>query len=230
VLDPVRRRAILMAMVGVLGAACGSIVNSPPPTPKAPYTLAPPTPPISAVATVAPTEPGQPYVAEDLASYINAAPVGFPTALRTPAVAEALADRIWTFDGQPYRDLWLAGSCENGACEFSATGVPAFARSADVVDAYFLKVNLGSGLFSDGGRPSLKGLPSELVPRLDAIARAHDAAALLADEALLGATWEIPPPAGTFLLRYGRGLEEGDPAAFVTVSLPDEKVLSIRSE
>jgi hypothetical protein len=89
---------VLLGSVLLIATACAPMHRGPDvATPKPPYTLAPPTPTLSPIGTVGPLGAGQPYSAEDLASIVQGAPVGFPVELRTPAVAQVLADRIWSF-------------------------------------------------------------------------------------------------------------------------------------
>jgi len=225
-------RVFAWVIVAAALSACAPTPNgSPDPYfTKAPYTLAPPTPTLSAQATVGPTGAGQPYTADLIQPYLNNAPISFPNELRVTPVAEAIADRIWTFDGRPYRDVVIGGSCEGSLCEVSVTGLPAFSSTPDEADFYALTVDRGSGLFSDAGEPLLRGFPTDLVPQLDAIARAADSAGRLRDLALLGSSWRIPPPNRAFTLEYGMGLEERDPVVFVTVDLDNGAVIAIRTE
>jgi hypothetical protein len=108
--------------------------------------------------------------------------------------------------------------------------VPGFAASIDTADAYLFLVDLRSGLFSLGGPPALRGFPPELTSDLDALARSLDEAGQLKGLGLLGTEWTIPPPADTFLLRYGKGLEEGDPTLVVILDRSARKVISIESQ
>jgi len=195
---------------------------------KAPRTFPPPTPTLSPAGTVDPSGPGQPYGAADLQPYFANAPEGFPNVLKTQQVAEALAGRIWSFDGQPYRMAWLDGSCESGRCEVSFTGLPVFAPTPDTEDVFFVTLDQRSGIFSETHEPSLKGFPPNLVDRLDTLARSLDTKGTFSGLPLLGSEWVIPPPDDAFTLRYGRGNEEGDPTYLVTLSRADRRILTIR--
>lgn len=225
-------RSVLGFFIGLTAivAACGPLVNDQSAAPiKASYTLAPPTPTLSPQGTAGPDGPGQPYAAGDIQPFLERAPIGFPDELRTPFVAAAVADRVWSYDGRPYRDVLFGGSCESEICEFSVTGLPTFAPTHDASDTWFLRLDRRTGLISTHGAPSLKGFPPELVPELDSLARSLDVDGRLTDLALLGAQWSIPPPGDAFQLRYGKGLEEGDPTLLVTLSRSERVLLSIES-
>lgn len=179
--------------------------------------------------TAGPGWPAQPYAASDIRPFLERAPIGFPDELRTPFVAAAVADGLWSYDGRPYRDVLFGGSCESGICEFSVTGLPSFAPTHDTSDTWFLRLDRRTGLISTQGPPSLNGFPPERVPELDSLARSLDADGRFGDLGLLGAQWSIPPPAGAFELRYGKGLEESDPTLVVTVSRTDRVILPIET-
>jgi hypothetical protein len=196
---------------------------------KAPYTAARPTPTLSRAGTVAATGPGQPYTAAAVEPYFATPPEALPDALKTRGVAEALAGRIWTYDGRPYRMLWLGATCENQRCEISATGLPTFAPTTDYEDVFFVSLDQRTGVFGEAHAPSLKGFPPELTPDIDRLARSLDTVGQFSGLPLLGMEWVIPPPDRTFTLRYGRGNEEGDPTYLVTVSIAEHRIISVRS-
>jgi len=81
------RQLLLLGPLVALISACSpvALVGTPAPTDKAPYTQAPPTPTLSAIATVAPTGHGRPYTAEMIAVELRS--LGF--AVPDPAVYSA---------------------------------------------------------------------------------------------------------------------------------------------
>jgi hypothetical protein len=228
----------LLRAVAAIGAlallvnACGPLVTSPSAEvamTKAPYTQAPPTPAFIPSATVAGSGPGQPYTAADIEPMLAAAPVGVAAQIRMPQVAAAIADRIWTFDGRPYQEVAIGGSCENQGCEIIVQGVPAYASTRDIQDIWLLGLDLRTGVFADNS-PSLGGFPTELVPELDTLARSLDRDGTFAALPLIRTEWAIPPPAGVFVLRYGTGTQEQDVNWFVTLSTVDRSILAIRKQ
>lgn len=197
---------------------------------KAAYTLAPPTPVISAVATAGPMAPARPYTAAGIMVYLDAAPPGFPSQLRRREVAEALADRVSTYDGRPFRNVFFGGSCENEQCEFTLMGLPDFAPTMDDVDVWLFRADLRTGVVSEAGRPVLRGLPPGLSDDLDRRARTLETSGRLQGLSLLGAEWLTSPAEGGYLLRYGRGLEELDPVWLVSIDASQDSIVSIAQE
>ncbi|HEX2756204.1 MAG TPA: hypothetical protein VHM48_12105 [Candidatus Limnocylindrales bacterium] len=227
------RAAASIVALGLVVAACGSMVVGPtadPPLVKAPYTLAPPTPTLRVLATVGPGGPGKPYTADDILAILRAAPAGDPAEMRTPQIAAAIADRVWTFDGRPYQRLLVGGRCDGGMCEISAEGMPAFGATDDLADDWFWRMDLRTGLVSDNGEPRLRGFPPELVPELDALARSLDTDGTFSALPLIRVEWTVPPPVGAFVLRYGTGTQEMDVNWFVKISTVDRAILSIRKQ
>jgi hypothetical protein len=225
-------RAVAISGLALLVAACGSLVVDPGSSvarTKGPYTKAPPTPAFSPLATVGPGSPGQPYAAADIEPMLAAASVGVAAEIRTPQVAAAIADRIWTFDGRPYQEVFIGGSCENGGCEIVVEGVPAFAPTRDTRDVWSLSLDLRTGVFSDS-EPALGGFPAELTSGLDALARSLDADGTFRTLPLTRVEWLRPPPDGLWLLRYGSGTQEMDVNWYVTISTVERRILSVRSQ
>lgn len=216
----------LLPVLVMVAAGCSLIDSTPSSTIKSPYTQPPPTPTISPIATVADSKPGQPYVSTGVDEAFANSPAGFPAALRTEQIASAVADAIWTFDGRPYRDMFVDGSCDDGGrrCDLTITGLPVYAPDRDASDTWFWSVNTGSGLLTSTGT-DLRGLPADLVAEADALARRLDNGGQIGDRDLLGATWL--PPEGHVALRYGHGLEEGDPTITMVVDPAGDRVVSV---
>ena len=222
------RITALAFVLVALAAGCSPLAAGPPAaTHKASYTLPPPTPTLSPIGTAAPSRPDRPYTAETIAEELGDVPYNYPAQLRTPAIAEALADALWTYDGRPYRELSFQGSCDEGGarCDLTVSGLPDFVPTRDRSDIYFWSYVPSSGVLTPTGGLGLKGYPPELDPELDALARSLDAEGLLASKGFLGAGWV--PPDGLFVLRYGNGLEEGDPTLLVTLDSSNRRIVSI---
>jgi hypothetical protein len=221
-----------LVLVGLLVACAPSsptpLVSSATGAPTKPsYTLAPPTPSLSPIESPGAGPPGVPYSATDIEALLQGAPRGFPPELKTPETAAAFASRIWSFDGRPFRTLWFDGSCESGRCEINATGLPAFAPTVDDVDVFTLVLDQSNGIYSEPSPPSLRGLPPDLAPKLDALARSLDTQGQFKSKSLLGVEWLIPPPDDAFALRYGNGNEEQDPTAVVVLSRSLGRIISV---
>jgi hypothetical protein len=159
---------------------------------------------------------------------------GLPEELRKPELTGPLADviaaTVVTFDGNRYREVSIQGNCAQGVlrCELAVSGLPSFAASWDEQDTYrFLVVDSS---VSAQGDPQRRGFPAILADELDRIARSNDQDGLLSDLPLLGIEWLPAPPADAYLLRYGRGNEEGDPTVMVRLDRQAGRILSIHIE
>lgn len=232
--DLVRRGALLWLVV--LVGACAPLERTPAvPTPKPPYTLAPATPVTSLepIRTVGPAGHGRPYTAEMMAVALReAASYGtFPSVLQTPWLAEVLADRIWTYDGLPYRELSIDGDCTESRpdwCDLSVNGLPGFAASRDEIDVYFFPDVRPAESFIEDFRPqSLGGFPSALVPELDALVRSLDTKGRLSVFDLRSVSWALPPPDDGYILNYRRGDLEAATLLRVTVDRRNRTILSM---
>jgi hypothetical protein len=145
-------------------------------------------------------------------------------------IASTLATSIWTYDGLPYRELWVQGSCnEDGAlqCEVTVSGLPGFVASRDNEDTWMFE--LKSGIVRPPSLPQLRGFPADLDGRLDGLARSLVKGDLLDGLSLLGVEWMLPPPDDGYVLRYGTGGEEG-PRVVVAVDQRDRQLLGIQQE
>jgi len=168
------------------------------------------------------------YTPATLAPILTASSARLPEALRSADLIEALASRIWTFDGQPYLQATLTGSCDDGnaRCDLQVKGLPAFAADRDAADRYTFTFDVRTRVLSDAGEPSLRGLPPGRTAELDAAVR-RAVPDRVRDLALLATQWALPPPADAYLLRYGTGDEEGDPQLIVRFDRDAGRVLSV---
>jgi hypothetical protein len=166
-----------------------------------------------------------------MVAVLEAVPRIFPEELRTPELttllADAMAATIETYDGQPYRELFVQGSCDEGGlqrCDVTVSGLPSFA-ARDEQDTYLFEVRNGS--VSRRGEPQRRGFPTDLTADLDAVARRLDTGGLLSDRTLLNAEWLPEPPNDAYVLFYGNGNEEGDPTVVVRIDRGGGMILDI---
>lgn len=234
-----RPRVALIAVVMLVASAsgCSASPATPTATPEAPHTLAPPTPTLSALATVAPTGHGRPYSAGEIAALlqeaITARPWAFAPELRAPAVmdavARAVADGVFTFDGRPYQRVSFGASCSQPPdhCDLTMTGVPVFTGDPEATDRYWWTVAPAGPLVTAADH-GLRGFPAGLAAGLDALARSLDTGGRFRDLPLEVVEWELPPPDDAWVLRYSLGTGEGDPLFFVTLDRRAQRIVSIR--
>jgi hypothetical protein len=226
-------RHLALPCLLVLLAACAPLERTPAePTPKRPFPVVTPIASPEPIRTVAPTGHGRPYTAEMIAVALReTVPYNFPSVLQTPWLAEVLADRIWTYDGLPYRELLIYGHCTESRpdwCELSVQGLPGFATSRDETDLYFFPdVRPAEGLVKDFRFNALHGFPATLVPELDALVRSLDTKGRLSGFELRGASWALPPPDDGYILTYRRGDLEAATLVVVTVDRRDRTILSM---
>lgn len=183
------------------------------------------TPSVAASASPA-VEAGRPYDAQDVLDAMRASrrPGGVADQLQTDAIASQVAEQLWTWDGMPWADLAMGGSCGAEACTLEVTGAPAAVSGSDT---YTFSVDRTSGEV-EVTATDLHGFPDDLGPRLDALARESLSASQLDGLTLLGARWLPPPNAGRYWLSYRSGGEEGSPGLDVLVDLPAGSVIETR--
>ena len=225
------KHTLLVATLAVVVVGCSLGLTTPPPaTLKPTYTMPPPTPTLSPLATVGPTGHGRPYTATEMAVALRQdVPYNYPPQLQADWVARALADLVWTYDGRPYRELGIHASCGEPPirCDLTVQGLPAFAPNWDWSDSYWFEVNMTSGLFAPAGPPSLKGFPPELVPESDALARSLDTEGRLEGVQLKYVAWALPPPDRGFRLIYGPEKYSLDPGFEVLLDYANRRIVSI---
>ncbi len=228
-------RPVLAALGLGLLVGCSGIsgVPTPGPTAKAPYTQAPPTPTISPIATVAPTGHGRPYSPDMIAAALASTPsTRLPDLLKSEFIAAAFADRVWTYDGQPYREMLFGGSCsdDGSRCEASMQGLPAYAPDRTASDHYWFSVDFRSGPIAKDDGHVLRGFPTEAASGIDDLARSLVPAERLAGTRLVFVGWELPPPENAFVMIYRFGDLEGSRVTTVTIDLDTKTVLSIQDQ
>ena len=110
-----------------------------------------------------------------------------------------------TFDGQPWTTMAASGSCGPDSCTLELAGTRPDSQGDDL---WVFDVRPADGTVAVA-TAELRGLPNELLPALDELARSLLPAAPL-DGLLLHERQMAPPPdGGQFVLAYRGGGEEG---------------------
>ena len=135
-----------------------------------------------------------------------------PDELETDAITAAVAEQFWTYDGTVWPELVMGGSCGPATCTLEAAGTPPAALGEDL---YVFTVTPGDARV-ELAEATLRGLPADLLPALDAAAQ-ETGAAQLEGMSLLSARWLPPPDEGRFVLAYRSGGEEGSCSLDVTL-------------
>jgi hypothetical protein len=170
-------------------------------------------------------QPGTPYTAAELLAAMRDSrrPGGVPDELKREAIAGAIAEQAWTWDGEPWESLSVGAACGADACSLDLAGAPSGAAGTDL---YSFTIDPTSGavelLSTD-----LHGYPPALEEKLDAAARAALDSTDLDGLALVGARWLAPPDTDRYWLAYRSGGEEGSPGIDVLVDLATGDVLEV---
>lgn len=232
----------LAAMALVLCACQPSAQGTPAtasPSPAASPTASPPssaTPPASPSArpTTRPTasppgapraHPGRPYDAAAILEAMRSSrrPGGVPDQVETDAVARAIADATWTWDGSAWSSISIGGSCGPATCTIEVGGSAPDAAAADL---YTFRVTLADEAVTLRAT-DLHAYPSGLEASLDRAARAAVPHRRLRGLALVAARWLPPPDTDSYWLAYRTGGEEGSPGLDVLLDLASGEVLRI---
>lgn len=170
-------------------------------------------------------QPGTPYTAADLLAAMRDSrrPGGVPDELETEAIAGAIAERTWTWDGEPWESLSVGAACGPDGCSLDLAGAPGGGAGTDL---YTFGIDSLSGavelLSTD-----LHGHPPGLEEVLDAAARAALDPEVLDGMALTGTRWLTPPDTDRYWLAYRSGGEEGSPGVDVLLDLASGEVLEV---
>ena len=208
------RFCLLAVALGLAG--CSSPAPSASPSASAAASEAAPS------SSVAPS-PGRPFDAEAilLAMRESRRPGGVPDELETDEIAAAVTEQIWTFDGEPWPEIAIGGSCGPETCTLEVGGIPAGALGEDLYTFDVAPATSAVELVS----ADLRGFPQSLLATLDEMARA-DLDDPPPDLALVSASWLPPPDDGRFVLAYRSGGEEGSCQLNVTLDARTGSVLS----
>jgi len=206
------RAWFIPTLVGVMVVGCGGPVPSTTPVSPSPVADLP--------------EPGRPYAADDILDAMRDSrrPDGVAEELQTEVVAEAVADAVWTYGGEPWDEVVAGGSCGPTACTLEVAG----GREGVGGDTWVFSVDPASGSV-EVVDAELQAIPTELVTELDRAARLADGDSLLEGMLLTAARW-IPPPADqVFGLAYRSGDEEGSCSIDVEIDAKRNRVTEVTS-
>jgi len=151
-------------------------------------------------------DPGRPYDADDLLQAMRDSrrPGGVPTVLQDAQIAAELAERLWTFAGEPWDAIAAGGACDASACSLELSGGT---EAADGEDVWVFAV--------DPARRSvevvdadLHAVPGVTAATLDRWARSLDTDGLLDGLLFTAVRWLPPPAEDRFRLAYRSGNEE----------------------
>jgi hypothetical protein len=150
------------------------------------------------------------------------------TDLLNSAVAAAIADAIWTWDGQSYDRWWIEAYCAR-TCELVIQGIPAsdIAGEEDMYHFHQFDPSRPAQTLELGDYPSLGGYPAALDPEIEQLGRALDEGGVLDDLGYFHASWFPPPRSGEFLAFFSDGNEEGGSNAYVWLNLVERRLIKL---
>jgi hypothetical protein len=150
--------------------------------------------------------PGRPFDAEDILTAMRDSrrPGGVAEELQTDAIAAAVADTIWTLQGDPWDTISTAGACEGAQCTLELAGSATGDAGEDVwvlaVDPATAEVTVIDA--------DLHGIPLEAADTIDRLARSVEGGDALDGLLLTSVRWHAPPDDQSFALAYRSGDEE----------------------
>jgi hypothetical protein len=216
-----------LALIVMIGTAC-TTRPPPPPTIADPTASTEPDEPLettsarpSTVAIDLP-EPGRPFDAATLLTAMRESrrPGGVPGEIETDVIAMALADAVWTFDGQPWTTMAAAGSCGPTSCTLEIAGTRDGTQGDDLW-AFEVRPSTGS---VEVVSADLRSLPTGLLVELEELTRSVDPR-ITAGLRLTSARWLPPPVSGHFVLSFRTG-DSGSCGVDYTFDAIDAAVVS----
>ncbi len=220
------RPRLVAALAGGLLAACSAATPLPTASPSG---SSAPTADSSPPATTTPEpsqqlspSPGKPFDASEVLAAMRDSrrPGGVPDELETDAIAAAVADKLWTFDGAPWTTIVAGGSCGPETCTLEMSGAPPDAVAEDL---WVFEVTLATRQVAVGST-NLRGIDAQTLQLADEIVRTS--AENPGTETLLGSARWLPPPDDHLLvLSYRTGAETGTCGLDVTVDRQTESVV-----
>ncbi|HSI99408.1 MAG TPA: hypothetical protein VLA59_03375 [Patescibacteria group bacterium] len=204
---------LMLAAVVLALAGCGAPTPTPSSTPgdsalpSATPTASPAAPEPSASAPIALPEPGRPYDADDVLEAMRESrrPGGVPAELQDAEIAAQLAERLWTFDGEPWDAIAAGGACDASTCSLELSGGTNATGGEDV---WRFSIDLTSDAV-EVVDADLHAVPDETAAALDRWVRALDAGGVLDGLLTTAVRWLPPPAEDRFRLAYRSGDEEG---------------------
>jgi hypothetical protein len=223
--DRLRRGAPLLIVL--LIAAC----SGPSPSPSQPGpSEASASPAASAAEESAPAAsasagagPGQPYDAADILEAMSTSPRpdGVAEELQTNAIAAAIAAEIWTFDGMPWDEMVVGGTCGAQTCVVEVSGSR---EGVEGDDAWTFAVDPATETVSVGAT-DLRALPGEVADELDTLARSLVVNEALETMELSNLAWLPPPGTDRFAMSYRSGGEEGSCGVDLVVDAAERSIV-----
>lgn len=206
----IRSSRIRILALGMLLAACS---NPAPPASNDPSTSveASSSVPASVIigdpgSPISLRPPGRPFDTDDILGAMRDSrrPGGVAEELQTDAVAAAVADTIWTLQGDRWDTIAISGACDAAPCSLEVAGSAAGDAGDDVwvlsVDPATAEVTVVEA--------DLHGVPPEIAAAVDTMARSAESGEALDGLLLTSVRWHAPPDEGTFALAYRSGDEE----------------------
>ncbi|MGZ8475374.1 MAG: hypothetical protein ACXWWQ_04000 [Candidatus Limnocylindria bacterium] len=132
-------------------------------------------------------------------------PGGVPDQLETDAIAAALADRLWTIDGEAWETMSIGASCGPVRCTLDVSG----SRTAALGDDLYVFEVIPAGDELAPISTDLRSLAPEVGASLDRMAREVEARIARDGLILTSVRWNLPPEYESFQLSYRSGNEEG---------------------
>jgi hypothetical protein len=211
----IRRAPAILALIALL-TACAD--TAPPSDPDASASGSP------TAGGIALPEPSRPFDAATLLDAMRESrrPGGVPDELETDAVASALAEAIWTLDGEPWNAVAAGGSCGTDTCTLEIAGADDGAQGDDL---WVFAVAPATGAVQLQ-TTDLRSLPTDLVGRLDELTRSLVPLAELDGLILTNVRWLPPPDGGQFVVSYRSGGEEGQCGVDVTIDATVPEIVS----
>jgi len=230
------REWLSLALIVLAATACTTATPSPTPgqaTPTEASSTEAATPsPTDAISLqpspgIALPEPGRPFDAATLLAAMRESrrPGGVADEIETDAIATALADAIWTFDGQPWTTTAIVGSCGPETCTLEIAGVRDGMTGDDL---WVFAVTPATGSI-EVVSAELRVLPAEVPVVVDELVRSVDTAGSVAGMLLTSLKWLPPPDGGTFVASYRTGGEEGSCGVDLTLDAARAVVVSTQS-
>jgi hypothetical protein len=173
--------------------------------------------------------PGRPFDADDILAAMRDSrrPGGVPEELQTEQIAAAVADVLWTLEGEPWETITAGGFCGGSECTLEVAG--GGTGSAGSEDLWVLAVDPQTSAV-EVVTADLHAVPGEVAEPLDRMARGADAGGALHDLLLTSVRWQAPPNASRFVLAYRSGDEEESCSMDVELDIETVTITEVASD
>ena len=151
--------------------------------------------------------PGHPFDADEILAAMRDSrrPGGVAEELQTEEIAAAVADTIWTLQGDTWDAISTGGACDAGQCSLEVAG----SAAGDVgEDVWVLSVDPSTADVAVVNA-DLHAIPVETADAIDRLARSVEGGEVLDGLLLTSVRWHPPPIEHIFALAYRSGGEEG---------------------